>query len=134
MGSGCGSVGRRFQFQGSAVRIQSTANIYIDHFTFNCVEKTKIKKKRLGMAHFSHIRFELLLFQLRKGNLFFADYACLLGISTQEERGRARYLKRHSGYQRQLGIGKDYVLIDSRRLRHNLPKIKRTIHSLRETR
>ena len=25
--------------------------IYIEHFTVNCVEKTKIKKKRPGMAH-----------------------------------------------------------------------------------
>ena len=28
-------------------------NFYIEHlFTVNCVEKTKIKKKRSGMAHF----------------------------------------------------------------------------------
>ena len=26
--------------------------IYIKHFTVNCIEKTKIKKKRLRMAHF----------------------------------------------------------------------------------
>ena len=26
--------------------------IYIEHFNVHCIEKTKIKKKRLGMAHF----------------------------------------------------------------------------------
>ena len=26
--------------------------IYIEHLTVNCIEKTKIKKKRPGMAHF----------------------------------------------------------------------------------
>ena len=34
-----------FQFQRSAVRIQSSAKIYIKHFIVNCIEKTKIKKK-----------------------------------------------------------------------------------------
>ena len=36
----------------SAVRIPSSAKIYIEYFTVNCVEKTKIKKKRPGEAHF----------------------------------------------------------------------------------
>ena len=26
---------------------------YIEHFTVNCIEKTKIKEKRPGMAHFN---------------------------------------------------------------------------------
>ena len=38
----------------SAVRIQSPAK-FVEHlFTVNCIEKTKIKKKRLGMAHFEN--------------------------------------------------------------------------------
>ena len=48
MGSGGGSVGR-FRHQRSAVRIPTSANfiykLYIE------IEKTKIKKKRQGMAH-----------------------------------------------------------------------------------
>ena len=37
----------------SAVRIQSSANFYMEHlFTVNCIDKTKIKKKRPEMAHF----------------------------------------------------------------------------------
>ena len=39
--------------QRSAVWIQSSAKIYIGHlFTVNSIEKTKINKKRPGMAHF----------------------------------------------------------------------------------
>ena len=41
-----------FQFQRSAVRIPSSAKKIIEHFTVNCIEKMKIKKKRTGMAHF----------------------------------------------------------------------------------
>ena len=45
----------RFQYQRSAVRIQSLAKNYL-YQTFVycqlCIEKTKIKKKRPGMAHF----------------------------------------------------------------------------------
>ena len=41
---------RFLQFQRSAVRIPSLAKIL--HFTVNCIEKTKIKKKRPGKAHF----------------------------------------------------------------------------------
>ena len=46
---------RFLQFQRSAVRIPSLAKIL--HFTVNCIEKTKIKKKKPGKAH-------LKLFQL----------------------------------------------------------------------
>ena len=35
--------------------------IYIEHFTVNCVEKTKIKKKRLGKAHLKNRRVFLRL-------------------------------------------------------------------------
>ena len=43
----------RFRHQRSAVQIQSLALFYMEHlFTVNCVEKTKIKKKRPGMAYF----------------------------------------------------------------------------------
>ena len=38
----------RLQFQRSAVQIQPLANIEIEHFTVNCIEKTKIKKKVAG--------------------------------------------------------------------------------------
>ena len=45
--SGC------FRHQGSAERVESLANFDMKHlFTINCIEKTKIKKKRPGMAHF----------------------------------------------------------------------------------
>jgi len=48
MGGGCDSVGREV-----VVRIQSSANFYIQHlFTANCIRKTKIKKNRPGMADF----------------------------------------------------------------------------------
>ena len=46
-------VERSLSNQRSAVRIQSSANFYLEHiFTVNCIEKTKTKEKRLGMAHF----------------------------------------------------------------------------------
>ena len=54
-GSGCCSVGRvvasdtRGQSFGSSHR----QNFYIEYlYSVNCIEKTEIKKKRLGMAHF----------------------------------------------------------------------------------
>ena len=40
-------VERLLWYYRSAVRIQPSANIYIEHlFIFNCIEKKKIKKKR----------------------------------------------------------------------------------------
>ena len=43
------SVGR-----GSTVRIQSSANFYMEHLlTVNCKQKTKIKKKRPTMAFYT---------------------------------------------------------------------------------
>ena len=38
--------------QRSAVRIQSSAKIYCVLNNKKCIEKTKIKKKRPGIAHF----------------------------------------------------------------------------------
>ena len=54
VGSGRDSVGRAVASDTrEAVRIQSTAIFFIEHlFTGNCKEKTKIKKKRPGMARF----------------------------------------------------------------------------------
>ena len=40
-----------FQFKRSAVRIQSSAKFILNLFV-NCIEKTKIKKKKPGKAHF----------------------------------------------------------------------------------
>ena len=46
-------VERLLPFQRSMVQIQSWANFYNEHlFTVNCIEMTKIKKKRPGKAHF----------------------------------------------------------------------------------
>ena len=56
-GSGCGSVGRAVAswYQRSPFQIQSSAKIYL-FWTFVycqlCIEKTKMKKKRPGTAHF----------------------------------------------------------------------------------
>ena len=52
LGSGCGSVGRADASNSKGSRFESCnqqkfiLNIY-------CIEKTKVKKKRPGMAHFS---------------------------------------------------------------------------------
>ena len=53
-GSGCGSVGRAVASNTRGPRFESShQQIYIEHlFTINCIEKTKINKKRPGMAHF----------------------------------------------------------------------------------
>ena len=54
MGSGCSSVGRAVapDFRGPWFESRHWQKIYIEHFTVNCIEKTKIKKKRPGKAHF----------------------------------------------------------------------------------
>ena len=54
MGSGCGSVGRVVAFNSRGPRFDSShRQNFIQHlFIINCMEKTKINKKRLGMAHF----------------------------------------------------------------------------------
>ena len=55
MGSGCGSVGRAVA--------SNIGKYYIKHlFTVNSIEKTKIKKKRPGMAHLkNHERLNIRL-------------------------------------------------------------------------
>ena len=54
MGSGCGSVGRAVAFDTRGPRFDSShRQNFIEHlFIINCIEKTKINKKRPGMAHF----------------------------------------------------------------------------------
>ena len=53
-GSGCGSVGRAVAFDTRGPRFDSRhRQNFIEHlFIINCIEKTKINKKRPGMAHF----------------------------------------------------------------------------------
>ena len=52
--SGCGSVGRAVAFDTRGLQFDSShRQNFIEHlFIINCIEKTKINKKRLGMAHF----------------------------------------------------------------------------------
>ena len=56
VGSGCGSVGRVVASDAKGPRFESShrqtliSDIYL--YTVNYIEKTKIKKKRPGMAHF----------------------------------------------------------------------------------
>ena len=54
MGSGCGSVGGAVAFDTRGPRFDSShRQNFIEHlFIVNCIEKTKINKKRPGMAHF----------------------------------------------------------------------------------
>ena len=54
MGSGCGSVGRAVASDTRDPQFESShRKAFIKHlFTVNCVVKTKIKKKRPGMAYF----------------------------------------------------------------------------------
>ena len=56
-GCGCGSVGRAVASNTRGPRIETShrQNLYstfIHLFTINCIEKTKINKKRPGTAHF----------------------------------------------------------------------------------
>ena len=54
MGSGCGSVGRAVALDIRGPRFDSShLQNFIEHlFIINCIEKTKLNKKRPGMAHF----------------------------------------------------------------------------------
>ena len=54
MGSGCGSVGRAVALNTRGPWFDSShRQNFIEHlFIINCIEKTKINKKRPGMAHF----------------------------------------------------------------------------------
>ena len=58
MGSGCGSVGRAVDSDTRDPRFDSShRQNFIEHlFIINCIEKTKINKKRPGMAHFFIVR------------------------------------------------------------------------------
>ena len=53
-GSGCGSVGRAVAFDTRGLRFDSShRQNFIEHLFINsCIEKTKINKKRPGMAHY----------------------------------------------------------------------------------
>ena len=56
LGSGCRSLSGFFRHMRSKVRIQYSANFIkntwlLASITVNCIEQTKIKKKRPGMAH-----------------------------------------------------------------------------------
>ena len=59
LGSGRGSVGRAVasdpEVHGSNPVI---GKIYIEHFTVNCIEKTKIKKKQAGNGPFFKKNYE----------------------------------------------------------------------------
>ena len=61
-GSGCGSVGRAVAFDARGSRFESNyrqtfiSDSYL--FTVSCIEKTKIKKKRPGMAHLKKKKFQ----------------------------------------------------------------------------
>ena len=58
MESGCGLVGRAVAFNSRDPRFDSShrknfiEHFFVNLFIINCIEKTKINKKRPGMAHF----------------------------------------------------------------------------------
>ena len=53
VGSGCGSVGRAVISDTRGLQFESSHRQNpINLFTTNCIEKTKINKKRPGMVHF----------------------------------------------------------------------------------
>ena len=73
MGKGCGSVGRAVAFDTRGPRFESSH--FIEHlFTVNCIEKTKIKKKRQGMAHFKKQYFDCIRRKPVAISLAFNDY------------------------------------------------------------
>ena len=51
-GSGCGSIGRAVASDSRGPQFESS---HRRKFTVNCLEKTKIKKKRSGIPHFKNI-------------------------------------------------------------------------------
>ena len=67
--SGCGAVGRAVAFKTRGPWFDSShRQNFIEHlFIINCIEKTKINKKRPGMAHFFKknfmVKFKLLKYQ-----------------------------------------------------------------------
>ena len=72
MGQWCGSVGRAVTSNTRDLGLNPViGKIYIEHlFIVNCIEKTKIKKKRLGMAHFFKKRILKITAVLRSRNGF----------------------------------------------------------------
>ena len=59
MGSGCGSVGRVVASNSRGPQFESSHwQHFILNIIVNCIEKTKIKKQRPGMAHFFKKRVE----------------------------------------------------------------------------
>ena len=71
----------RFRNQRSEVQIRSLANIYFEQlFTVNCNEKTKIKKKRAGLAHLKNQRRRRLGAILQ--NFFHYKKICCVSCST----------------------------------------------------
>ena len=77
-------VERSLSFQRSAVQIQSSAKIYIEHLlSTNCIEKTKIKK-RPGMVHFLKTFQQKLWFKLGEGGVSGSKksfQACIIAIT-----------------------------------------------------
>ena len=53
LGSGCGSVGRAVAADTRDPRFESSHRQNLS--TINCIEKTKIKKKRPGMTHLKNL-------------------------------------------------------------------------------
>ena len=84
MGSGCGSVGRAVAFNtrgpwfDSSHRQNFIEYLFVNLFFINCIKKTKINKKRPGMAHLKNrldsntLGLEAIGFQiLNKKKLYF---------------------------------------------------------------
>ena len=85
-GSGCGSVGRAVASNTRGPQFKSSLRQTLYHLlTVNCIEKTKINKKRLGKAHF-------LKKQSVKGGSYFRWQCPLLG---QLARVRLRSVHAH---------------------------------------
>ena len=58
LGSGCGSVGRVVAYDTRGLQFDSShqqnfiEHLFVNVFIINCIENTKINKKRPGIAHF----------------------------------------------------------------------------------
>ena len=86
MGSGCGSVGRAVASDTRDPSFESShSETFIEQlFAVNCVEKTKIKKKRPEMVH------------LKKKTLFLTT---LVESSQENDFSLAAYLAKSFGFQ-----------------------------------
>ena len=71
-GSGCGSGGKAIAFDTRGLQFDSshqqnfTEHLFVYFFIINCIEKTKINKKRPGMDHF--FKKSLLVQFVKAGN------------------------------------------------------------------